>query len=478
MKKFCKRMVAVGIFGMLLIGMLWRTNNILRVKGFSAGYSMETFYRQTSGTVDVLNLGNSHMFANVNPAILWDEYGITAFDLGAGLQPLWNTYFYMDEALKYQTPKVIVVDLFGAVQTTDYLTPDRTAMNTLGLAYSETSKENIAVSVGNENDYMDYILKYPIYHNRYQDLEEGDFRKDEGDINYANYKGYALNCISTTSRKMLTDVSGVSERKPLTQKNEKYLKKIIEKAKSVEIPILLTVNPYADITYEDKKIYNEVEKIALKYNVDFIDFNEFYEKIGLDPMRDFAEGHHLNYYGAEKFSSYLGEYLVKHYNLSSHKGESGYETWQANSEFYTKQAENIDLIKTTDEAEYLRKIFENQKRYTICLSCDGNYYQEGRTYLDILAEQGLNVWNEHIWVIKNGEIVYHTDKRTGVPEFKLDLGKCSVAIVNRKLNLGTNRAEVVTDGLNVLVYDNELQVVVDVCGMDASQEGVIRERQL
>ena len=74
MKKFCKRMVAVGIFGMLLIGMLWRTNNILRVKGFSAGYSMETFYRQTSGTVDVLNLGNSHMFTNVNPAILWDEY--------------------------------------------------------------------------------------------------------------------------------------------------------------------------------------------------------------------------------------------------------------------------------------------------------------------------------------------------------------------------------------------------------------------
>lgn len=123
MKKFCKRMVAVGIFGMLLIGMLWRTNNILRVKGFSAGYSMETFYRQTSGTVDVLNLGNSHMFTNVNPAILWDEYGITAFNLGAGLQPLWNTYFYMDEALKYQTPKVIVVDLFGAVQTADYLTP-------------------------------------------------------------------------------------------------------------------------------------------------------------------------------------------------------------------------------------------------------------------------------------------------------------------------------------------------------------------
>ena len=477
MKKI-RRSVAICIFLVLLAGMIWKANEVLRVKGASAGYSMETYYRQNSETVDVLNLGNSHMFANVNPAILWNEYGISAFDLGAGLQPLWNTYYYMEEALKYQTPKVIVVDMFGAIQTTDYLTPERTAMNTLGLAYSETSKENIAASVGNEDDYRDYILKYPIYHNRYQELKEDDFRKDEGEVNYTNYKGYALNCISTTAREKLTDISGVSESKTLTEKNENYLKKIIEKAKNEEIPLLLTVNPYADITYEDKKVYNSVKKIAAEYDVDFIDFNEYYEEIGLDPMNDFAEGHHLNYYGAEKFSSYLGKYLVEHYDLVNHKGENGYETWQANSEFYEKQAQNIDLIKTTNEAEYLEKLFANQERYTICFSYDGDYYQECRPYLDVLADQGLDVWNEHLWVIKNGEIFYHTDKRIGVPEYKLDLGKCSVAIKDRKLYLGTNKADVVENGLNVLVYDNELQTVVDVCGMDASQEGVVREKQL
>lgn len=473
MKKILKRIAASAIFLCLVVGILWRANEILRIKGASAGYSMEQFYEQPSGTVDVLNLGSSHMFANVNPAVLWDEYGIASYNLGAGLQPTWNTYYYLKEALEYQTPELIVMDVFGVIQSGDYITWDRTAMNTIGLKLGQNYVDNIEVSVAEETSYADYILQFPLYHTRYNALGEDDFLSYGGDVNGPNYKGYALNCISTTPVGGFTDVASVTEVKEMREKCYTYLIKTIELAQEAGIPLLLVVNPYSGIMYEEKKVYNQVEQIADEYGVDYIDFNEYCEEIGFDPQQDFAESHHLNYYGAEKFSSYYGNYIKTHYELSDRRGESGYESWEANSVFYQKQAANVDLAKTDSEAEYIEKLFANQERYTICLSFDGEFYQEDRGYIYGLADQGLDVWNGYLWIIKNGEIVYTADRTAKPQDYYENLGECAVVSSSGRLYLGTASADVVSSGLNILVYDNELDKIVDVCGIGAYDGGLI-----
>lgn len=57
-------------------------------------YTLKEFYKERDNSIDVLFLGSSHMFVNVNPSILWKEYGMAGFDLGGSVQPLWNTYYY------------------------------------------------------------------------------------------------------------------------------------------------------------------------------------------------------------------------------------------------------------------------------------------------------------------------------------------------------------------------------------------------
>lgn len=474
MKKIWKRCMVVALFLCFVTGALYRANEVFRIKGDSAGYPMEMFYEQKEDTVDVLNIGNSHMFANVNPAILWDEYGMASYNLGAGLQPPWNTYYYLKEALKYQTPDLIVMDVFGVTQTADYLAPDRTAMNTLGLKWGEEYEGNIEVSVESAEEHPDYWFKFPIYHNRYAGLTEADFREYGGDSNAENYKGYALNCISTTIFGGFVDVESVIDQKEMLPKCEEYLLKTIELAQSAQIPILLTVNPYAGVTYEEKKVYNRVEELAAELGVDYIDFNEYCEEIGFDFANDFAEAHHLNYYGAEKFSRYYGAYLKEHYEIPDRRGQEGFETWEENSRFYEKQAANIDLQKTQDETVYLEKLFANKDRYTICMIFEGNYYNESRAYIYGLADQGLDVWNEHCWVIESGEILYHADKRVELPFFYKDLGKCAAAVDQGKIFLGEREGKLVWDGLNILVYDNELETFVDACGIDAADGNLVR----
>lgn len=476
MRKIIKRTIAVLAFLCILAGTFYRINHVLEVKGDSTGYLMEMYYAQDEGTIDVLNIGSSHMYANVNPAVLWDEYGIASYNLGAGLQSPWNSYYYLKEALEYQTPKLIVMDVFGVTQTIDYQPADRVAMNTLGLKWSDNYKDNVAASLGgSEKDYRDFCLKFPVYHNRYNALTETDFTEHGENIAGKDYKGYPLNCISTSVFGAFVDVETITDTKELTPKCYEYFTKTIELAKEAEIPLLLVVNPYMGITYEEKKIYNMVEEIAKDYGVDYIDFNECCEEIGFDLSNDFAEAHHLNYNGAERFSSYYGAYIKEHYEIPDHRGQAEYASWDVNSDFYAMQAENVALAKITTEDDYLKKLFDNSERYTIGLSFIGDYYNESRSYIWGLADRGLDPWNEHRWIIENGEVIYHVDYRLGIPDFYKELGESVVTVQNGTIYIGQDACTTVDSGLNIVVYDNELEKVVDACGINSEDGMVVRE---
>lgn len=94
--------------------------NVFSFKYGDGIYGMEKFYEQEEGTVDVLILGPSLAFADINTATLWSEYGISAFHLGGSIQPMWNTYYYMKEALKYQRPKVMILEASVTNMMSDY----------------------------------------------------------------------------------------------------------------------------------------------------------------------------------------------------------------------------------------------------------------------------------------------------------------------------------------------------------------------
>ena len=63
------------------------------------------FYAEEENSLDFVFVGSSQMFTTVVPAVLWQEYGITSYDFGANEQPMYLSYYYIKEALKYQDPK-------------------------------------------------------------------------------------------------------------------------------------------------------------------------------------------------------------------------------------------------------------------------------------------------------------------------------------------------------------------------------------
>ena len=71
--------------------------------------------------MDVLVLGSSHAFENINTGTLWDEYGMASYVLGGSRQPsLEYIYYYLKEALKTQRPELIVLEGYMLLYDADY----------------------------------------------------------------------------------------------------------------------------------------------------------------------------------------------------------------------------------------------------------------------------------------------------------------------------------------------------------------------
>ena len=172
--------IRILVFFLLAGVLLSQLNRVLAFRYEDGIRQMEGFYKQPGGSVDVLVMGSSHAYVDIDPAALLNEEGISAYDLCASMQPIWNTYYDLKEALKYQQPKLIVVDIYRLVESFDYVKESKLIKSTFGM---RSSKEKMAairesLSAEQQKDAWLYFLEFPIYHNRYREVKFADFLAD------------------------------------------------------------------------------------------------------------------------------------------------------------------------------------------------------------------------------------------------------------------------------------------------------------
>lgn len=322
---------------------------ILRFKSPDGIDQMHAFYENEENTVDVLFLGSSHMYTNVNTGMLWSDYGIAAYDLGGADQPFWNTYYFMKEALKTQKPKVIVAEIYSATVQKTHFQGVWTIENLFGMNFNpnfiESAKESIA-----EDWHSDYINRFARYHSRYTMITEDDFKYDR---QMKTFKGFDPKF--GTDPLETPDVSHVTEIAYPNEKMADYMIQMIDLAKEENIPIVLVCAPYG-ITEESQKIFNCFYQYAEENGVPYIDFNVRYDELGIDFSQDFVDWSHLNEKGNAKYTKYLGDYLKANYELPDHRGDAKYASWDENAELVAHEVSAYQLTQTADLSSYLEAV--------------------------------------------------------------------------------------------------------------------------
>lgn len=469
-----KSIVRIASFLVILVLCLGYLNSVFKVKYGDGIYSVTKFYELESDTVDVLILGSSHAFEDFNTGTLWDEYGLSSYVLGGSIQPMWNTYYYLKEALKTQTPDLIVLEGFCTTFSSEYIDDSRIIKNNYGLKWSTDKIESLKVSSPPER-WGEFFLEYSQYHTRYKELSRADFVKNQGNPLYEDWKGFG--CNMAVNPYEVIDVRGVEERASLFEKTEKYYRETIELALDNNIPILIIISPYAGINEDEQKKFNTALDIADEYGVPFVNCN-LIDEIGMDWTVDAADSGHLSYRGNQKFSKYIGKYLVDNYNLTDHRGEPEYASWEENAQFIRQMIYDQELYESAELSAIIEKL-QNDNYWTF-ISVDGTCNTEESTFEILFDRYGIpkdgsnGIWfisNEGLWdtTMDNGEFFRRTDSH----DFHLRRSIEENGNGTNEIIIDNENYKKVTNGVNIIVYDVLTEKVADTIGFNADDEYAI-----
>lgn len=480
MKKSVIRSVC---FILLLTLTLCYTNKVLKIKYLDGIYNVTNFYKLENNTVDVLILGSSHAFENINTGTLWSEYGIASYILGSSTQPMWNSYYYLKEALKTQTPELIVLEGYGTLQTVEFMNDSRIMKGTYGLKWSLDKLAAITTSSPKER-WREFIPEYVQYHSRYAELSRLDFLPEDvnyideaGAFAYPDWKGFV--CATYTNVVESQNVSGITERWPLFEKTELYYRKTIELAKEHNIPVIVLVTPYASFSEGHAYMYNTAADIAAEYQVTFLNGNDLLSEIGIDYACDAADRSHLNYKGSQKMASFLGEYLKEHYTISDRRDNPRYSSWQRDSDFVAQIIYNQELRELQEPSRISAKLLNSN--YLLFISVDGNCIignGDLQPFYTALGISGYTTYDGGIWYRDNASD--QPDGFTWYSQQHATVEKCwryqshdfclrrtdDDGIYTNDIIIDNTEYKKVQNGINIVVYDRVTESVADSFGID------------
>ena len=189
--KAIKNNVRVAAFVLLVAFLLGMWLAWFKPKHYDGNIMMDSFYAQADNSIDVLVIGSSHTFVDVNTGTLWNEYGVPSFVIGGSLQPFWNSYYYLREAVKTQTPRLVILEALACNIDNEENDPTVIFNNVYGMHWNMDKLESIRASVSNTEGLVDIGLFFESFHNRYNELSLMDVSSDYGDtVRTENNKGF------------------------------------------------------------------------------------------------------------------------------------------------------------------------------------------------------------------------------------------------------------------------------------------------
>lgn len=314
--------------------------------GFTAEYYRETQPHQ------VLMVGDCELYENFSTIELWEQYGITSYIRGNAQQLTWQSYYLLEDALKYETPDVVVFNVLEL----KYDKPQREEYNRMtldGMKWSGSKVNAVKASMLKDEGMLDYVFPLLRYHSRITELKKSDFAYYFSDIT-RTHAGYYMRVDVAPYEEGIWEEEE-PESFQFGKNAMKYMDKIADLCEEKGIRLLLVKAPSLSPEWYDEWD-SQVKEYAKERNLDYINFLEHIEEIGIDYTTDtYDQGLHMNLSGAEKCADYLGQFLTDNYHLKNLQGEE--ETagvWNEKAKYYhaTESAQHEELKKYGEIRNY------------------------------------------------------------------------------------------------------------------------------
>lgn len=315
-----RRTLKIGISALIVVAGLFLLQRLLvpkYVDDVVEGAFVAEYYREEKDH-DVVFIGDCEVYENFSPVVLWQEFGINSYIRGSAEQYIWQSYYLLEDTLRYETPKAVVFN----IQSLQFSEAQREAYNRMtleGMEWSPVKVRAILASMGPEEHFLDYVFPILRYHSRWSELTGADveylFRTKQ-----VSFNGYYM-------RVDVRPAENVPTGKPLPdygfgERAWKYLDMMEALCRDRGIALILikapSLYPYWYPQWEE-----QVEEYAAEKGLPYLNFLELQEETGVDYTTDTYDGGlHMNLSGAEKLSRYMGRYLTEQAGLPDRRGEA------------------------------------------------------------------------------------------------------------------------------------------------------------
>jgi len=267
------------------------------------------FYDIPNNTLEVLFLGSSHSYRCYNPTVFDSITSYHSFNLGSSLQTITTSYFVLNEALKWQKPEIVFLDVFPFTLNYSQLEPIE---YNLPYIRSLQSKADMFCYGLNFKEKIQYLL--PTYRKRsrlfstIRFLLIPNYQVTTDEIYHS--KGFV------TSNKQLSiteeNTLDVWKTTKMTDLHLLYLKKITDLCKSNDIRFILTRTPTAKDVYRNLHEFDYfIERLAVDNFIEYLTFDDYAHKYLT--QTDFKDIGHVNISGANKITKHLGILTKDHF---------------------------------------------------------------------------------------------------------------------------------------------------------------------
>lgn len=280
------------------------------------------FYAEKKNSLDIVFIGTSGTFSAFCPMEAFKNYGFTSYNFCTNIMGADTFVYALKEVLKYQKPKVIILDVYPFVihnmvsecnsESEEYII----RYNTDGYRYSLNRMNlirSIVPNTYNKNSFYFDILYY------------GLGNLDTSQFNFASHnfkKGYNSLPWEEGHPALITE-----KEKTLEENYDKCLNEILDYCKKIKVPVLFLYYPYGNTSEDSIEYVNYIKRKVIENDFDFLNCEDFIDEFNFDYMIDFWGESHWNIFGAEKITSVVSQKLVEKYNLTDKRKDKKYLKW-------------------------------------------------------------------------------------------------------------------------------------------------------
>lgn len=291
------------------------------------------FYAEQEDSLNVVIVGSSAIYRFINNVHIYENEDITSYNFATASLSVFLIEDVIDEILKTQSPELLVIDIRQYFKTNDDVIdekPTQYLYNNMKYSGTRIKMVNRLYRDLNVIERIPYYFDIALYHDNWdQILKYGT----EYMTNEREHPMKGVQIVDQVKAFDQVNVEHVTEEKAISEAAEEALRALLEKCKNENIQVMFLCTPYK-VSENRQMESNYARRIVESYGFDYLDMNLVIDDIGLDFATDFYDSDHVNVWGSDKVSAYLGDYLSENYEFDTEHEEEVVQSWEAAIQAY------------------------------------------------------------------------------------------------------------------------------------------------